>query len=198
LCTFGGARLSIDEGVFCPTFTNVSPLLLRSIRFAAGQHVLDVFAGCGAFAIIAALHGTTTVTVDISHQAVACTLHNAALNNVEERLDARIGTLGECVAAGESFDLVVANPPLLSGTPTSSPLSAALFDPSLQATIDLVTSLPRLLAPDGQCFLVTSDAAERVGCDVESICSALGLTDTCVGSENHGVENYRVHRIGRT
>ncbi len=27
-CTFGGAQLIIDEGVFCPTLTNASPLLL--------------------------------------------------------------------------------------------------------------------------------------------------------------------------
>src|SRR5437868_3453098 len=78
-CVFGEAQLIIEEGVFCPTFTNVSPLLLRSVQFSPGQRVLDMFAGCGAFGIVAALRGARVVTIDISADAVACTLSNAAL-----------------------------------------------------------------------------------------------------------------------
>jgi len=42
-CTFGGAQLIIDEGVFCPTLTNASPLLLKAIDFKSSDRVLDVF-----------------------------------------------------------------------------------------------------------------------------------------------------------
>jgi hypothetical protein len=69
-CKFGSATLEIIEGVFCPTFANAPRLLLETVRFKAGQHVLDVFSGSGAFGIIAALAGASVVTVDISARAV--------------------------------------------------------------------------------------------------------------------------------
>ena len=42
-CRFGEADLIIDEGVFCPTLTQASPLLLEYVEFKAGERALDVF-----------------------------------------------------------------------------------------------------------------------------------------------------------
>jgi methylase of polypeptide subunit release factors len=194
--TFGGAQLSVDDGVFCPTLTKASPLLLSAVEFLPEQRVLDVFAGCGAFGIVAALRGANAVTVDISAKAVSCTHRNAARNGVVERIEARVGTVRDSVAPHEEFDVVVANPPLLPGKPRGK-LGAAIFDPGLRATVELVNLLPRLLAADGVCFLLTSDVADRHGVDIEGICVGLGLGHVLVDKADHGYESYRVHSIRR-
>jgi len=195
-CMFGGAQFEIDRGVFCPVLTNASPLLLESIDFRAGDRVLDVFAGSGAFGILAAVHGADAVTVDIAALAVACTLKNAALNCVESRVDARLGTMVECLAPNEVFDLIIANPPLLPGEP-GDVLAAAIFDPQLHATYEFIDELPHHLAPFGRCYLLASDVVERYGHDIDRLCRQRGLESSVVAKADFGYETYRVHRIVR-
>jgi len=92
-CRFGSAQLEIDRGVFCPTLTQVSPFLLEHTRFQAKQRVLDAFTGSGAFAIHAALQGAEAVAYDNSPIAVACAQKNVRKNDVEDKVDVRLGTL---------------------------------------------------------------------------------------------------------
>ena len=135
-CTFGGAELEIDEGVFCPTLTSASPFLLEAINKdmgGPGDRVLDAFAGSGAFGVIAARHGAEVVTVDTSLGAVICTAKNADRNRVAERVDARHGTIQTTLSASEKFDLIIANPPLLPGEPSDE-----LWPPSLFPTCKLL------------------------------------------------------------
>jgi methylase of polypeptide subunit release factors len=194
-CRFGVANLLIDEGVFCPTLTNASPLLLQAVDFRAGERVLDVFAGSGAFGINAALRGAATVvTIDIAAQAVACTRKNARRNHVRARVDAREGTMRQRLTKGERFDLIVANPPLLPGEPVTT-LGAAVFDPELQATADFIRALPAHLARRGRCYLLTSSVLERCGYDIDRLCVAQSLTSEIVAKADAGYECYRVHKI---
>lgn len=72
ICEFGGATLTIDEGVFVPTLTKVSPFLLKNVDFKPSEKVLEAFAGSGAFGINAALKGSEVVCFDNSEAAVAC------------------------------------------------------------------------------------------------------------------------------
>lgn len=73
--------------------------------------VLDVCSGSGALAVAAALAGATSVTaVDISRRAVATAGLNGWLNGVHIR--ARRGALLDAVP-GETFDVIVSNPPYL-------------------------------------------------------------------------------------
>ncbi len=193
-CTFGEARLIIDEGVFCPTFTNVSPFLLGNIPLGPDQRVLDAFSGSGAFGINAALHGAKEVVAfDISARAVACAKKNAVNNSVGARFDARLGTI-DCIGKNETFDLIIANPPLLPGEPATD-LESAVLDRGLQATIDFIRRLPRHLAPKGSCYLLTSDIVDRCGLDIAKVCRRLGLAVSTVAQANLGYESYRVHRI---
>jgi len=193
-CTFGGADLIITEGVFCPTLTNASPLLLKAIDFKSDERVLDVFAGSGVFGIIAALHGADVVTVDIAAEAVACTTVNASLNGVSDKVDARLGTMQDCIDGNETFDLIIANPPLLPGEPSDA-LSAALFDPGLQATIDFIRSLPAHLAKNGRCYLTISDVLSRYGYDIESLCTKIDMTASPTVETDLGYESYVVYKI---
>jgi methylase of polypeptide subunit release factors len=195
LCTFGKARLIIEKDVFCPVLTNVSPFLLKNVDFKPGEHVLDAFAGSGAFGVNAALYNAKVTAFDTSLRAINCTQQNAQLNGVSERIEARLGTLDETILPDETFELIIANPPLLDGTP-SDELEATLFDEGLLATKDFISALPKLLSSNGRCYLVTSDVIERDGnYDVNKVCHRLGLEATTVARLHLGYESYGVHRI---
>ena len=75
---------------------------------------LDVGTGCGVQALHASRHSGTVVGTDVSRRALQLAGLTAALSEVE--IDLREGDLLEPVA-GETFDLVVSNPPFVIGAP---------------------------------------------------------------------------------
>jgi len=193
--TFGSIDLLITEDVFDPSLTNASRTLLESVDFRRNERVLDMFTGCGAFAILAALNGARSVAaVDISPLAVHCTALNAKRHHVQAVVSARRGTFGECVSDEEQFDLIMANPPLLPGSPVDL-LSAAMLDPGLNATLDFIRRLPQHLSRGGRCYLLTSDVFDRSGYAIDSICHAAGMASQLVAKTDVEYETYRVHRI---
>lgn len=73
-----------------------------------GGRVLDIGCGTGIQSIISVLLGAEKVeSVDIDPNAVKTTEHNAKLNNVSDRITARVGSLTE--GASGKYDLIVAN-----------------------------------------------------------------------------------------
>ena len=72
---------------------------------------LDLGTGCGIQALHAARHADRVVATDISHRALRFAEFNALLNDVHT-IEFRQGNLFEPVA-GESFDLIVSNPPFV-------------------------------------------------------------------------------------
>jgi methylase of polypeptide subunit release factors len=78
------------------------------------DRALDVGTGCGVQALHASRHSGTVVGTDVSRRALQLAGLTAALSAVE--VDLREGDLLEPVA-GESFDLVVSNPPFVVGAP---------------------------------------------------------------------------------
>jgi release factor glutamine methyltransferase len=82
---------------------------LHTAAIAPGARVLDIGTGTGALAIAAIRAGAAEVTgVDVSRRAVWTARVNAALRRLPLRV--RLGNALE-VVAGESFDLVLSNPP---------------------------------------------------------------------------------------
>lgn len=135
--------------------------------------VLDVGTGCGIQALHASRHAGAVVATDIDARALAYARFNAALAGV--RLDLRRGSMLEPVR-GETFDLVVSNPPFVI-TPRGSAGSGvgdftyrdggAVGDDVVRS---LVTSVGSVLAPGGVAQLLGNwehrrgeDWAERVG-----------------------------------
>ncbi len=80
----------------------------RALSFRPGERVLEIGAGIGLAAVLAARAGATVVATDIVPEAVEAVRANAALNGVG--VDAR---LGDCYApvGSERFDVICANPP---------------------------------------------------------------------------------------
>ena len=75
------------------------------------RQTLDLGAGCGVHAFLAASHSDHTVAVDINPRAVQLAQFNAKLNAVSN-IDCRQGNFFEPVA-GKKFDLVISNPPVV-------------------------------------------------------------------------------------
>jgi HemK-related putative methylase len=86
----------------------------RHLEVSAGERVLEIGAGLGLAAVLAAKAGARVVATDIVPQAVEAIRANAALNGVA--VDARAG---DCYApvAGERFDLICTNPPQMPTPP---------------------------------------------------------------------------------
>lgn len=86
----------------------------RSLRVRPGERVLEIGAGLGLAAVLAARAGARVVATDVVAEAVEAVRLNAQLNGAT--VDAR---LGDCYApvAGERFDLVCSNPPQMPTPP---------------------------------------------------------------------------------
>lgn len=120
------------------------------------RRVLDLGCGGGIQALHAARHGQQVVATDLSERALAFAAFTAALNATE--LELRQGSLLEPVA-GETFDLIVSNPPFVI-TPRTGPGEQATWTyrdggragDSLLA--ELLGDLPAHLAPGGSAVLL--------------------------------------------
>lgn len=98
-------------------------LLVMTVREQVDS-ALDVGCGCGIQALYLATHAGRVVATDLSARACAITQFNAALN--EAVIDVREGSLFEPVE-GETFDLIVTNPPFVI-TPDSVRGAAGLLE----------------------------------------------------------------------
>jgi release factor glutamine methyltransferase len=107
---FLGRRLVVPRDVLQPApleFNLMAATVLKEVR--ATDAVLDMGSGSGVQAILAASKSSRVVAVDVNPAAVRCTRHNAALNGVADRIEARRSDLYRNVR--ERFDLILFDPP---------------------------------------------------------------------------------------
>lgn len=112
-----GRRLIAPKGLGTrPTSDRVKEALFSIIGPVEGARVLDLFAGSGALAIEAISRGAAAATcVDDARGAAEAITANATVLGIADRL--RVvrrgwrGALAQAAAAGEAFDLVLADPP---------------------------------------------------------------------------------------
>jgi methylase of polypeptide subunit release factors len=117
------------------------------------ESALDVCAGSGLQALLAAAHARRVVATDVNARALRFAELNAALNGVDS-LETREGSLFEPVA-GETFDLVAANPPYI----VSPEQDFAFRDSGLPGDSfceALVRGLPRHLNEGGTAHVLVS------------------------------------------
>jgi len=118
-----GCLFRVPEGVQAPKAGSL--FFHRNLRVIPGERVLEIGAGLGLTAVLAAKSGARVVAVDVVPGAVAAIGQNALLNGVT--VDAR---LGDCYApvTGERFDLICSNPPQMPTPPgrdRDDPVAAA-------------------------------------------------------------------------
>jgi 23S rRNA (cytosine1962-C5)-methyltransferase len=110
-------------------------------RFAKGAKVLDVFAHVGGFGLAALAHGAvSTLAVDASAPALALAEQGAKASGFADRFTTRQGdafaTLEALATEGETFDLVICDPPAF-----------APAKPALEAGLRAYERIARLAAP---------------------------------------------------
>ena len=86
----------------------------RSLTITPGEALLEIGAGLGLAAVLAARAGARVVATDVVPEAVEAIRVNAALNGVT--VDARVGDCYTPVA-GERFDVICTNPPQMPTPP---------------------------------------------------------------------------------
>jgi HemK-related putative methylase len=154
-----GLPLIVLPEVFNPVLFRTGTVLARAIASspwaaprAESPRALDLGTGSGAGAVFAARRGYRVTAVDLNPEAVRCARLNALLHRLEDRIDVREGDLFAPVP-GETFDLILFNPPFFRGTPKSR------FDLAWRGTDVLerfAAGLPAALAPGGVALLLLS------------------------------------------
>jgi release factor glutamine methyltransferase len=107
-----GCLFRVPDGVQPPKAGSL--FFCRHLAVRPGERVLEIGAGLGLAAVLAARAGASVVATDIVSGAVEAIRANAALNGVT--IDARVGDAFAPVA-GERFHLVCTNPPQMPTPP---------------------------------------------------------------------------------
>ena len=114
LFVFRGCLFKIPEGVQLPKAGSL--FFARSLTFREGERMFELGAGAGVTAVLAARAGCHVIATDVVPECVEAIKANAALNGVEERIDARLGDCYEPVSR-LTFDLICTNPPQMPTPP---------------------------------------------------------------------------------
>ena len=116
---FYGMRFLVTPDVLIPrpeTEMLVERALAHIEQCTADKlNILDLCTGSGCVGLaILTNHASVTATLtDLSPDAIAIAWQNAALHNVFERSALVVGDLDSDVDAGETFDVITANPPYI-------------------------------------------------------------------------------------
>jgi len=109
---FMGLELHVEPGVLCPR-PDTEILCEEALRhITPNSRVLDIGTGSGALAIaLAKLGGCSVTAADVSNTALRVADGNARQNGVSVRF-----VRSDCFSAlgGETFDVIVSNPPYIS------------------------------------------------------------------------------------
>jgi SAM-dependent methyltransferase len=115
---------------------------------------LDLGCGAGTLAILLAREGATVVATDVNPRAVLLTRVNARMAGLEGKVDVREGDLFAPVA-GETFDLVVSQPPFMAKPEQSAP-QTFLFGGRRgdEVAMRLLAELPAYVAEGGRALVL--------------------------------------------
>lgn len=137
-----------------------SSLAQLTLRHDVGSS-LDLGTGCGVQALHLATHSDRVVATDVNQRALAIARFNAALNDVEDKVDVRDGSFFAPVA-GERFDLIATNPPFVISPATGERLvyrDSGL--PGDQVVEHIVRTAPDHLTDGGWCQVLANWVIER-------------------------------------
>ncbi len=150
-----GRNLLVLPGVFDPVVFRSSAVLadlLQANALPASTTVLDLGTGTGVLALMAAAQGCRVVAVDINPDAVRCARINALLHGLQDWIEVWQADLFTGLPEGR-FDLILFNPPYLTGQPRSL-AERALRDPDMPERF--AGQLRTRLEPSGSALMVLS------------------------------------------
>jgi HemK-related putative methylase len=155
-----GRPFLILPQVFNPALFWTSEFMANSLNerlIPPGARVLDMGTGSGIGAVFAAQWTDKVTAVDINPAAVRCARINVLLNEVEDRVTVKEGDLFTAVS-GETFDVILFNPPYFSGRPQSDLDRAFRADDVIERFVE---QLHHHLTPNGQVLLLLSSEGDE-------------------------------------
>lgn len=87
----------------------LSRLIVNQVK----GNVLDLCTGSGIQAILAAKSGARVIAVDIDQEAFGWAQFNVYLNDVNEKIELRLGNLYSVIDDSIEFDFILSNPPFI-------------------------------------------------------------------------------------
>lgn len=141
-------------------------------HYVKGKRVLDVFSYLGAWGLQAAYRGAEEVVcIDSSSKAIAGLMHNAELNGLTSKIQTRtadgFAELAALHAAGETFDVVILDPPALIKRRKDTKAGMSAYFHLNQLGM-------QLLGPDG--LLISASCSLHLGLpDLADIMRRVGL-----------------------
>ncbi|MEM9587140.1 MAG: 50S ribosomal protein L11 methyltransferase, partial [Planctomycetota bacterium] len=127
-------------------------------QIASNRTVLEIGSGTGLLSILSAQQGATSViATDINPAAVACGRYNAAMLEVDDKIEFRQVSKEDPAAFAvlkpdETFDLIISNPPWEDGG-IKKDADHAYYDPGFALMDSLLDGLPDRLNQGGRCLL---------------------------------------------
>lgn len=149
---FAGLTLRVDRRALIPRpETEYLVELIGARLLTAPARILDLGTGSGALALALAQRypEARVVAMDASADALALARENADRTGLSARVDLRSSHWFQALAPGESFDLIVANPPYLTEAETDATAPEVKgFEPrsALAAGTDGLADLRTILA----------------------------------------------------
>jgi len=134
-----------------PILPYESPYLAKKAIVEDGDVVLDLATGSGIIALFTAEKAERVIATDINPKAIKYAKFNAILNNLEEKIEFKIGDLFEPVY-GMKFDLIIFNGPTIAApnVPEKYPLYCFGGPDGLQFTRRFIKEAPYHLTKKGK------------------------------------------------
>ena len=104
-------KLEIPEEIYLPS--DDSYLLIENLKVKSDDTVLELGTGSGLIALVAAQIARKVIATEISPVSFECANHNVKINQLANKIEVRKGFLFEPILPGETFDLILFNPPYL-------------------------------------------------------------------------------------
>jgi release factor glutamine methyltransferase len=143
-------------------------LLLEAINIKKDNSVLEIGTGCGLIALECARLGANVICTDINPFAVELVKKNYLMNQniLTGNFEVRLGDLFSPLISGETFDVIIFNPPYL---PTQKKdLVGGWFDKATNGGKDgllftkrFIEGLPNYLKKDGNAYFIFSSLSDR-------------------------------------
>ena len=155
-----------------------TPQVIKNLRVKKNDIVLDLATGSGAIALFCADKAKKVYATDINPKAIKYAKFNAILNNIEDKIEFRVGDLFSPIK-NLKFDYIIWNGPTVAATNVSDPSSTyALSD---------------FGGPDG------ADFTRRFIDEVRNYIKkdfVIQFYDSCLGSRNRSVSiDYLVRKF---
>lgn len=134
-----------------PIFAYESPYIAKKAMVKKGDYVLDLATGSGIIALFCADRAKRVIGTDINPKAINYAQFNAILNNLDDKIEFRLGDLFEPVS-GEKFDLIIWNGPTIAtpDVPSKYPIYCFGGADGLDFTRKFIKEIPDYLKSRGR------------------------------------------------